>query len=77
MKEIQEKINMLQGYAEVLDCLESKIKWYQHVKTDENGENMVDSDGNYIYEDDEYESSKYALKALRETMKAVKKLAGI
>lgn len=67
MKEaIREKIAVLEGYAVVLDRLEDAMHWYQ-TRNDETGE----------WVDDEYDSAKYALLAIRETMKAVKKLAGI
>lgn len=63
--EIKEKAAMLGGYVAVLERLKDMEQWYQH----------CDDDGNYI--DDEYESAKYALSAVRETAKMVKKLAGV
>lgn len=67
MKEaIRERIAVLEGYAVVLDRLEDAMHWYQSY------DNETET-----WTDDEYDSAKYALIAIRETMKAVKKLAGI
>jgi len=65
-EEILKKARLLEGYAEVIGLIESRIAWYQHTD-DETGE-VVDDEGEY---------SAAMLQALRDSMKAVKKLAGI
>ena len=65
-EEIMKRARLLEAYAEVIGLIESRIAWYQHTD-DETGE-IVDDDGEY---------SAANLQALRDTMKAVKKLAGI
>jgi len=62
---IKEKAALLEAYADVLETLNSQIRYYQH--ENESGE-VVDDEGSY---------SKSRLAAYREAIKAVKKLAGV
>ena len=62
---IKEKAELLGAYAEVLSTLNHQIPYYQH--EDDNG-NLVDDEGAW---------SKARLAAYRETIKAVRKLAGV
>ena len=65
-EEIMRRAKMLEAYAEVMEMLEDRVRWYQHTD-DETGE-VLDDDGTY---------AETNLQALRETMKAVRKLAGV
>lgn len=64
---IREKAELLSAYADLLVALQERERWHMHTD-DDDGEHWVD---------DDYASAKYALIAVRETMKAVKKLAGV
>ena len=77
MNEIKAKAAMLEAYADVIKTLDDRCRWYQHTKEDENGDTITDADGNAVWYDDEYESAKAYLAAYRETIKAVRKLAGV
>ncbi len=63
---IKEKAALLEAYADVLDTLNKNIRYYQH-EDEDTGEIVDDTD----------DWSKARLAAYRETMKAVKKLAGV
>jgi len=65
-EEIMKRARMLEAYADVIGVLQDRERWYQH--TDEETGELVDDDGEY---------SAANLAAIRETMKAVKKLAGV
>lgn len=65
---IKAKAGMLEAYADIIKKLADMEHWYQHIEGEGENEKWVD---------DEYDSSKYALAAIRESIKAVKKLAGV
>lgn len=66
MEEIRKKARELEAFADILEMIEDRIKWYQH--TDEQTGELVDDTGEY---------NTAHLSALRTTAKAVKKLAGV
>lgn len=76
INEIKIRGAMMDTYADILDYLAGRVKWYQHEETivnEETGEEtktgrMVDDSGEY---------AEAHLRAYRETIKAVKKLAGV
>ena len=77
MNEIRAKAELLNAYAEVLKTLDDRMRWYQHTEKDENGDQITDADGNPIWIDDDGDYAKAYLSAYRETIKAVRKLAGV
>lgn len=62
---IKEKARLLEAYADVLSLLRDRERWYMH----------EDDDGILVDDEDEY--SKAQLSAVRNTISAVKKLAGV
>lgn len=76
INEIKMKAATMEVYAEILDHLASRVKWYQHEEKairEETGEEvetgrMLDDEGDY---------AAAHLRAYREAIKAVKKLAGV
>ena len=76
INEIKMKAATMEVYAEILDILSSRVKWYQHNETivdEETGETK--ETGRVL--DDEGEYAESHLRAYREAIKAVKKLAGV
>lgn len=76
INEIKMKAATMEVYAEILDILASREKWYQHKETiidPETGEEK--ETGRMI--DDESDYDKAHLRAYREAIKAIKKLAGV
>ena len=64
---INARIAELEGYSYVLEELARLEKWHQHTS---------DEDEN-VWIDDDFDSAQRNLKAIRATMQAVKKLAGV
>ena len=76
ISEIKMKASMMEDYADILEYLGNRVRWYQHPETivdEETGEEketgrMVDDEGEY---------AAAHLRAYREAIKAIKKLAGV
>ena len=66
MEEIRARAKELEAYADIIEMLEDRIHWFQ---------NEDDDTGELIDEKSEYAKSQ--LSALRNTIKAVRKLAGV
>lgn len=64
---IEAKCNELRAYGEIIEMIESRIRWYQH-EDDENPEVLIDDEGDW---------SAANLKALREVLAKVEKMANI
>ena len=76
INEIKMKAATMEVYAEILEHLDGRIKWYQHpekVIREETGEEV--ETGRML--DDEGEYAAAHLRAYRDAIKAIKKLAGV
>lgn len=76
INEIKLKAAAMEVYADILEYLDGRVKWYQHeevIVREETGEEV--KTGKWL--DDEGEYAAAHLRAYRETIKAVKKLAGV
>ena len=63
---IKKKADMMNAYADVLENLKSQERWYMH--TDEETEELVDDEGEY---------AENHLTAIRNSIAAIKKVAGV
>jgi len=66
MNEIRERARELEAFAELLQELQNRERWYM-TEDEETGE-LIDDDSDY---------ARANLKAIRATMKAIYKLAGV
>jgi hypothetical protein len=76
INEIKMKAATMEVYAEILDILANRVKWYQHPETIVNEETGEETETGRML-DDEGEYAAAHLRAYREAIKAVKKLAGV
>lgn len=76
INEIKMKAATMEVYAEILEHLDGRVKWYQHKETIVNEETGEETETGRMV-DDEGEYAAANLRAYREAIKAIKKLAGV
>lgn len=76
INEIKIRGAMMDTYADIMEYLASRVKWYQHPETIVNEETGEETETGRML-DDEGEYAAAHLRAYREAIKAIKKLAGV